>query len=88
MLSLLLLQYHRVSVKGHQNYSETPRILPRRGRTPGFEIPGSATAKIIIYTQFLFDIQLGNWQQMFLSYCFTVRIKDDMIIVFNKQLYP
>ena len=31
-------QKHSVYVKGHQNNSQTTRILPRRDRAPSFEI--------------------------------------------------
>ena len=33
---------HKVCVKGTSKQPQTPRILPRRDRAPGFEIPGSA----------------------------------------------
>ncbi|XP_078309443.1 uncharacterized protein LOC144617875 [Crassostrea virginica] len=37
---------HRVCVKEHRKNPETLKIIPRRDRTPRFEIPGSANAKI------------------------------------------
>ena len=33
---LLALQNHRLFVKGNENNPQTPRILPRRDRTPLF----------------------------------------------------
>ena len=34
------MQNHRGCVNRHQNNPETQRILPRRDRIPGIEIPG------------------------------------------------
>ena len=44
LYSLLLLQKHRVCVKGHQNKSQTLEYYRTGTAPPGFEIPGSATA--------------------------------------------
>lgn len=43
---LLALQNHILFVKGNENNPQTPRILPRRDRTPGFEIPRSASGAV------------------------------------------
>ena len=52
--------------------SKQSRDPKNSNTTPPFEIPRSATAKIIIYTQFVINI-FGN---IFLNYRFTGRIKD------------
>ena len=42
---LLWLQKRRECMKGHQNNSQTPRILPCEDHASGFEIPESTTAQ-------------------------------------------
>ena len=43
MYYLHSIRNDKVCVKGHQNNTQTPKILSRRSRAPGSEIPVSAT---------------------------------------------
>ena len=45
-------------VKGYQKNPHTPKILPRRDRAPGFEIPGSAPVNYLV-----------NWLNMTATDC-------------------
>ena len=64
-----------VCVKRHQNNRETPRIRAHRDYTPGSEIPGSATANLLIINQIYNDNHLTITPPLFKSYFIYVCLK-------------
>ena len=75
-------------MKGHQNKPQTPRILPRGDRAPGFEIPGSAT-DISISQGFLIQSAIVFYIVRSLTrFCQTLVIKIMIYIIYIDEGFP